>query len=110
MKDLYILRPTGFIDAQNGGDLRDRIGSALAEKPRDILIDCHDVEFMDSSGFGALVSALKRVREHGKQLFLCSLNSQLRVVLELTGTDRVFTIFANSHDCFTFVSERQSDS
>lgn len=110
MNDLYILKPTGFFDAQNGTDLRNRIGSVLAENPRDILIDCHDVDFIDSSGFGALVSALKRVREHGKQLFLCSINSQMRVVLELTGTDRVFIIFANSNDCITFVSQPQSDS
>ncbi len=110
MDDLYILRPRGFIDAQNGGDLRAQICSVLAEKPKDFLIDCQDVEFMDSSGFGALVSTLKRVREHGRQLYLCSLNSQLRLVLELTGTDRVFTIFPSSHECFTFVSERSTKS
>ncbi len=108
MEDLYILRPKGFIDSQNGGDLRAQICSVLAEKPKDFLIDCQDVEFMDSSGFGALVSTLKRVREHGRQLYLCSLNSQLRLVLELTGTDRVFNIFPSSHECFTFISERSS--
>lgn len=110
MNDLYILKPKGFVDAQNGGDLRAQICSVLAEKPKDFLIDFQDVEFMDSSGFGALVSALKRVREHKRQIYLCSLNSQLRLVLELTSMDRVFTIFPSSHDCFTFVAERLSDS
>ncbi len=63
---------------------------------------------MDSSGFGSLVTALKRVRECGKQLYLCSLNSQMRIVLELTGTDRVFTIFPSRHDCIEFATKSES--
>ena len=82
----------------------------LEKKPGDILIDCRHVKFMDSSGFGALVFALKRVREHGKQLYLCSLNSQLRMILELTGTDRTFAVFANSKECLEFVAESQGRS
>jgi anti-anti-sigma factor len=108
VENLCILTPSGFFNAETGADLRAKIGSLLQEKPRDILIDCQDVQFMDSSGFGALVSTLKRVREHRKQLFLCSLNSQLRIVLELTGTDRVFTIFPSSHECLDFLANRQS--
>lgn len=60
---------------------------------------------MDSSGFGALVSVLKRVREHGKQLYLCNLNSQVRIVLELTGTEKVFKIFPDQESCLTALSQ-----
>ncbi|MCT0207944.1 STAS domain-containing protein [Synechococcus sp. CS-1332] len=108
--DLYILKPAGLLDAQSGADLRQSIGSVLAEQSRDILIDCQGIDFMDSSGFGALISVLKRVREQGKQLFLCGLNSQVRIVLELTGTERVFTIFPSSEACVAFLSADQSDA
>lgn len=104
MDDLCILNPVGLLDAQSGSDLRQSIGTILEELPRDILIDCQGLDFMDSSGFGALVSVLKRVREQGRQLFLCGLNSQVRIVLELTGTEKVFTIFPNSQACLAFLS------
>jgi anti-anti-sigma factor len=104
MSSYHILTPRGFIDAQNGSDLRDRIVSILVEQPRDVVIDCKDVEFMDSSGFGCLVSALKRVREQGNQLCLSGINSQLRAVLELTGTDRVFPIFPTLDDAIAHLS------
>ncbi|MFQ6537335.1 MULTISPECIES: STAS domain-containing protein [Aphanothece] len=104
MSSYYILSPRGFIDAQNGSDLRDRIISILVEQPRDVVIDCKDVEFMDSSGFGCLVSALKRVREQGHQLCLSGINSQLRAVFELTGTDRVFPIFPTLDDALAHLS------
>ncbi len=103
--DSSILKPSGLLDAQSGADLRSSIASLLNEQPRDILIDCQGIDFMDSSGFGALVSVLKRVREHGKQLYLCSLNSQVRIVLELTGTEKVFTIFPDRETCLTALSQ-----
>ncbi|KEF43358.1 MAG: hypothetical protein ER33_01030 [Cyanobium sp. CACIAM 14] len=99
MEDLYVLRPSGFIDAEKGLELRHTIGDLVAARPQDILIDCAGVDFMDSSGFGCLVATLKRVREQGRQLYLCSLSSQLRMVLELTGTDRVFTVFPGYEEC-----------
>lgn len=110
MDELCILNPTGLLDAQSGSDLRQSIGTILAEKPRDILIDCQGLDFMDSSGFGALVSVLKRVREQGKQLFLCGLNSQVRIVLELTGTEKVFRIFQNREAFLAVQSADQADT
>ncbi|WP_201295824.1 STAS domain-containing protein [Cyanobium sp. Copco_Reservoir_LC18] len=102
--DPSILKPSGLLDAQSGADLRTSIAALLQETPGDILIDCQGIDFMDSSGFGALVAVLKRVREHGKQLYLCSLNSQVRIVLELTGTEKVFTIFPDQEACLRSVS------
>jgi anti-anti-sigma factor len=110
MDDLCILNPVGLLDAQSGADLRQSIGTILAEKPRDILIDCQGLDFMDSSGFGALVSVLKRVREQGRQLYLCGLNSQVRIVLELTGTEKVFIIFPNSEACLASLSASASNA
>jgi len=107
VEKLYVLTPLGLMNSETGSDLRSEIASLLKKAPKDILIDCQNIQFMDSSGFGSLVSALKRVREHGKQLYLCSLNSQLRMVLELTGTDGVFPIFPSSRECIEFVSHPQ---
>jgi anti-anti-sigma factor len=108
MEDLYVLRPSGFIDAENGLQLRHTVGDVIAARPQDILIDCAQVEFMDSSGFGCLVSTLKRVREQGRQLFLCSLCSRLRALLELTGTDGVFTIFPSYDACIAHLEQIRS--
>lgn len=106
--DLYILKPLGLLDAQSGEELRQSVGTVLAERPRNILIDCQGIDFMDSSGFGALVSVLKRIREQGKQLFLCGLCSQVRIVLELTGTEKVFTIVPDSGACIALLSAYDS--
>jgi anti-anti-sigma factor len=104
MKTYYMITARGFIDAQNGSDIRERIISILVEHPRDILIDCKHVEYMDSSGFGCLVAALKRVRQYGKELCLCGINSQLRSILELAGLDQVIPIFPSMEECIAHVT------
>lgn len=104
MQSYYIIPARGCIDSQNGSDLRERIISILVEHPRDILIDCRDVVFMDSSGFGCLVSALKRVRELDMELGLCRINSQLRSVLELAGVAQIYPIFPAIEDFIAHVS------
>ncbi|MEA5422365.1 STAS domain-containing protein [Synechococcus sp. CCY9202] len=105
MAELHILRPKGFINADTGADLRDRIHSLTVGDPRSVLIDCGAITFMDSSGFSCLITALKMLRRQGQELFLCSLSSQLRVILETTGTIQVFRIFPSSAECLLHVEQ-----
>jgi anti-sigma B factor antagonist len=49
------------------------------------------VQFIDSSGLGALVSALKRIGRVG-HLKVCGLNESLRSMFELTRLNRVIPI------------------
>ncbi|MGG6267670.1 STAS domain-containing protein [Leptolyngbya sp. AN03gr2] len=57
-----------------------------------ILVDFAKVEFMSSPGLMALVIAFKRSREAGKPMLLQSVNERIRMLLELTGMDKVFEI------------------
>lgn len=90
-----IIQPSGILDGTKANQFRQDI-SDLVEGGADIvLIDFADITFMDSSGLGALVLALKTVRAAGSQLFVCSINEQIRILFELTSMDRVFEIFPN---------------
>lgn len=55
-----------------------------------VLIDLQEVACISSSGLLALVLALKTVRNAGRKLLICSVNEQVRILLELTGLDQVF--------------------
>ncbi|MFY8148664.1 MAG: STAS domain-containing protein [Prochlorococcaceae cyanobacterium] len=96
---LHHLRPVGFLNADTGTDLRDRILSLMAGDPRPVLVDCAAVTFLDSSGFSCLIAALKRVRVLGHDLYLCGLSGQLRMILDTTGTLGIFRVYASSEDC-----------
>ena len=67
--------------------------SALGTGRKDLIISMERVEYIDSSGLGALVGGLKRASEqHGRILIVCS-KPQVTRVFEITGLVRVFPIF-----------------
>jgi anti-anti-sigma factor len=80
----------GVLDGVSGKDLLSQVGEALAHEAPLVVIDCQQITFMDSSGFSALVCCLKKIREAGRRLALRSITPQMRMVLEITGTDKVF--------------------
>ena len=59
-----------------------------------VVLDLNDVESMDSTGLGTIISILKRMRP-GTNLRLARLSPAVRVLLELTRLDRVLRIFVD---------------
>jgi anti-anti-sigma factor len=93
-----VLQPSGILDGTKAGQFRQEISDLMESNVDMVLIDFQDVTFMDSSGLGALVLALKTVRAAGGKLFICSVNEQIKMLFELTSMDRVFEIFPTRED------------
>ena len=70
----------------------------LGTHPR-VILDLSQVEFVDSSGLGAIVAILKEVGE-GKSLALAALSNGVEKVFRLTRMDTVFTIHPNVESAF----------
>ncbi len=54
-----------------------------------IVIDLSGIEFIDSSGLGALVSCLKKARQAGGDLRISGPTAHVQTILKLTNLDRV---------------------
>lgn len=93
-----IIQFSGILDGTRTQELRDRINQGIEQGAKTILVDLKEVTFMDSSGLGALVTALKAVRAAGSKLCICSVNEQVKILFELTSMDRVFEIFRDQND------------
>lgn len=94
-----IFQPSGILDIDKGNSLRQEVVSALTTENTDLfLIDLSNVSFMNSSGLGALVATYKSVKTANKNLFLCGLNDQVRMIFELTKMDLIFKIFKDVED------------
>lgn len=64
-----------------------------ADDTKNILLDLSAVEFIDSSGLGAIVSCLKNIGMAGKKLSICSLQETTLSMFKLTRMDKVFVIY-----------------
>ncbi|NES04421.1 MAG: STAS domain-containing protein [Okeania sp. SIO2F4] len=92
------IQPSGILDGTKATSFRQEISEQVDAGADIVLIDFKEVTFMDSSGLGALVLALKTVRAAGSQLVVCSINEQIRILFELTSMDRVFDIFPSREE------------
>jgi anti-anti-sigma factor len=92
-----VIRPSGVLDGASTNQLRGEITEILSTKPDVVLINLQDITFMDSSGLGALVIALKKIRTIGGRLCICSINEQIRMLFELTSLDQIFEIYKDQN-------------
>ncbi|MEH2026135.1 STAS domain-containing protein [Nostoc sp.] len=93
-----VLEMSGILDGIRGNQLRREVSDILANGADILLIDMKEVKFIDSSGLGALVSAMQMVRIANGKLFVCSISDQVRMLFELTKMDRIFKTFADQDE------------
>ena len=58
-----------------------------------VIFDLSQLLFVDSSGLGAFLSALRTLNTQGGDLKLCGMTKQVRVLFELVRMHRIFEIF-----------------
>jgi anti-sigma B factor antagonist len=90
--DGAVLRIQGEVDVYTSPALRDELYRIIDGGAKRVTLDLGGMDFIDSSGLGVLVGALKRVRERDGDVELRSLQPSTRKVLEITGLTQVFTI------------------
>lgn len=79
------------LDASVAGEFKKSMIGLVDKGRRQILVDLADVDFIDSSGLGALVSVLKYLGRDGS-LELAGLNKAVEKVFNLTRMSNVFVI------------------
>ncbi|MBW4457337.1 MAG: STAS domain-containing protein [Nostoc indistinguendum CM1-VF10] len=95
---VVVLEISGILDGIRGNELRREVSGTLANGADILLIDMKEVNFIDSSGLGALVSAMQIARNANAKLFVCSISDQVRMLFELTKMDRIFRTFADQDE------------
>lgn len=88
--DHVVVRPAGELDAYTVAQFREALGE-LAGTSR-VLIDLSEVPFMDSAGLGALIGAIRRIRDAGGEVAVSSTRAPISRLLHTTGFDRIVTV------------------
>ena len=70
--------------------LRDTVRDLIGKGNKKILLNLGDVNYIDSSGIGELVSAFTTVRNQGGELKLLNLTKKVHDLLQIT---KLYTVF-----------------
>ncbi len=80
-------------------DVKKELNKQLLIKGTRLILDLKGVDFIDSSGFGALVSAYKTSKLNNSFFKICNVSSETMELVQITKLDRVFDIYKNLDDC-----------
>jgi len=89
--DITVIDLAGQIKLGEGSSvLRDTVKDLLAKGQKNILLNLGEVNYIDSSGVGELVSAFTSVRNRGGELKLLHLTKKIRDLLQIA---KLYTVF-----------------
>lgn len=86
------------IDATVSTEFKARVIDLINQGNHFFLLNLSLVEFMDSSGLGAMISILKTLKINNGDIVLCELNKPVLNLLNLTRMNSVFKIFPNEKE------------
>jgi anti-sigma B factor antagonist len=90
-----VLEVGGEIDVYTAPQLREHLIAMVEGGDRQVVVDLGRVEFLDSTGLGVLVGALKWLRGVDGELSLVCNQERLLKIFRITGLDRVFTLYGS---------------
>ncbi|HYM00378.1 MAG TPA: STAS domain-containing protein [Blastocatellia bacterium] len=85
------------LDASNSREFKRSAMAALQGHSR-LVFDLSGLEFVDSSGLGAILSCLRQLNASGGDLKLCGMTKPVRALFELVRMHRIFDIFGTRED------------
>src|SRR2546422_11238520 len=98
---ITVVAPTGRLDVAGAPALKEAISEVAKNGPPRIVIDMEGVSFVDSTGLGTVISALKQGRGRQGELRLAAPNQPARVVLALTTLALAFPYYAAAEEAPT---------
>lgn len=89
---IHYLDLAGEIDAYTASKLREELLPLVEQKRQTIIVDLSKVTYLDSTGLGIFVGALKKSRRHQSKMILKNLTARVQRLFDITGLDEIFTI------------------
>lgn len=91
---------TGRLNMTGAPELREVVAETVAGGAENVVVDLGGVDFMDSSGLGALIGCRKLVHQAGGELRIANVRPQVQMVLELTSMQRVLVPYDTAEAAF----------
>ena len=99
--DCAVLQVTGEVDVYTAPMLREQIRELAAKGTVHLIADLDRVDFLDSTGLGALVGGLRRLRQAGGSLALAISTPRILRIFQITGLTKALAVQTSVADAIT---------
>ena len=107
----YAISLTGEVDLYTAPEFKQQLLEVIAQGGTHVIVDFTNTTFIDSTTLGVLVGGVKRLRDKDGQLSLVCSDRNITKIFEITGLDRVFSIYATREEAVAqFVDELRTSA
>ena len=89
-KNRIVLR--GEIDISTASEFKAKLHELIGDGTTDVELLCEDLSYIDSAGLGILVGALKKVKNHQRNVYIYYLRDNIKKLFKITGLDKIFIL------------------
>jgi len=86
------LKIQGELDVSNISEFKDTLFKGIESQSPNVLMDCGELKYIDSTGLGVMVSALKKSKALGGSIKIVNLKPYLQKIFTITALDKIFNI------------------
>src|SRR5687767_8573222 len=97
-EEQYVISLAGEVDLYTAPEFKQQLLEVISQGARNVVVDFSDTTFIDSTTLGVLVGGVKRLRSNDGQLALVCSDRNITKIFEITGLDRVFTIYPTRNE------------
>lgn len=83
---------SGEIDIYTAQQFKEKLYHTVDSSEKDLIIDCSELKYIDSTGLGIFVGALKKTKLTGRNITLENIRDNIRKLFNITGLDKLFII------------------
>jgi anti-anti-sigma factor len=108
VQDTYqIFRLTGLLDAFSEPTFRKVLGDAMSKGPANVILDLSTIDFLDSSGLGALVQLAKQAKNQEGTLHIVT-NSRVTQTVKLVRLEKFLPLHATLNEAIAALPSKPS--
>src|SRR5438128_673710 len=100
----YVIALSGEVDLYTAPEFKQQLLDVISKGAKEVIVDFSSTTFIDSTTLGVLVGGVKRLRTNDGQLSLVCSDRNITKIFEITGLDRVFTIYPTRGEALEQVS------
>jgi len=83
---------SGEVDIASAPEFKTKLYDIIGDGKKDIVLLCDGLKYIDSTGLGILVGALKKVKLHQRNVYIYQLRDNIKKLFRITGLDMVFIL------------------
>ncbi|HEY2774995.1 MAG TPA: anti-sigma factor antagonist [Candidatus Binatia bacterium] len=101
--DVVVLHATGRLDAGEAAAFEQALLGRIEAGAQRIVVDCSNLEYINSAGLRALLVAAKRLSARSGAIALAATSDRIRSIIAMVGFDAVFPVCATTEQATTAV-------